>query len=238
MSIVVFENEEQIGQKENDIILSKSIICPECKENIKMNIKEFKINLSDCKNGHKKENILLDEFQDTQKIDRLSIICDICKKYNKSTSYNNVFYRCNNCNKNICPLCKSKHEPTHEIINYDDKYYICYKHNEIYISYCEDCKLNLCGLCKEHKNHKRILFTDILPEKEELIKKRNKLKDCIKRFNNDIKILINILNEVKNKIDIYYKINEDIINNYNDKNRNYETIYYLNQFQNNNIFEE
>ena len=29
MSIVVFENEEQIGQKENDIILSKNIICPE-----------------------------------------------------------------------------------------------------------------------------------------------------------------------------------------------------------------
>ena len=43
---------------------------------------------------------------------------------------------------------------------------------------------------------------------------------------------------MKNKIDIYYKINEDIINNYNDKNRNYETIYYLNQFQNNNIIDE
>ena len=53
-------------------------------------------------------------------------------------------------------------------------------------------------------------------------------------------MLINILNEVMNKMNIYYKINEDIINNYDDnnKNRNYETIYYLNQFQNNNYIDE
>ena len=49
-------------------------------------------------------------------------------------------------------------------------------------------------------------------------------------------MLINMLNEVINKINIYYKINEDIINNYddNDKNRNYETLYYLNQYKNDN----
>ena len=51
-------------------------------------------------------------------------------------------------------------------------------------------------------------------------------------------MLINILNEVKDKIDIYYKINEDIINNYDDKNRNYETLFYLNQFKNNNIIND
>ena len=39
-------------------------------------------------------------------------------------------------------------------------------------------------------------------------------------------------------MNIYYKINEDIINNYDNKNRNYETLYYLNQFQNNNIINE
>ena len=43
---------------------------------------------------------------------------------------------------------------------------------------------------------------------------------------------------MKNKMSIYYKINEDIINNYNENNINYETIYYLNQFQNNNIINE
>ena len=35
---------------------SKEIICPECGENCKMKFKDFKIILSDCNNGHKKEN--------------------------------------------------------------------------------------------------------------------------------------------------------------------------------------
>ena len=35
-------------------------------------------------------------------------------------------------------------------------------------------------------------------------------------------------------MNIYYKINESIMNNYDNKNRNYEILYYLNQFQNNN----
>jgi len=61
--------------------------------------------------------------------------------------------------------------------------------------------MNICISCDNHKNHKRINFIDIL------------------------------LNEVKNKMNIYYKINEDIINNYDNKHRNYETLYYLNHFK-------
>ena len=193
-----------------------------------MDIKDYKINLYDCKNGHRKENILLNEFEETQNIDLSNIICDICKKNNKSKSNNNIFYKCLTCNNNICPLCKSNHNNEHKIINYDDKYYICDRHNENYISYCEQCKINLCTLCEGHKNHKRIFFSDELPKKEILISKKNEFKDTINLINKNIKILINILNEVMNKINIYYKINEDIINNYDDnnKNRNYETIYY------------
>ena len=37
---------------------------------------------------------------------------------------------------------------------------------------------------------------------------------------------------------IYYKINEDIINNYNIKNRNYEILYNLNKIKENNIEKE
>ena len=238
MSIIVFENNEQTKEKENDIIKSQNIICPICKENILMDIKDYKINLHDCKNNHKIENILLDEFEETQNIDRIQVTCDICKKYNKSISYNNIFYKCNSCNKNICPICKSNHDKSHVIINYDDKFYICDKHNESYISYCETCKLNICILCDKHKDHKRILFSDILPKKEKLIIKKNRVKEYIDKFNKDINVLINILNEVMNKMNTYYKINEDIINNYNNKLRNYETIYYLNQFLDNCIIQE
>ena len=238
MNIIVFENEFEINT--NDIIKSKNIICPDCKENIKMDIKDYKINLYKCKNGHKFENILLNEFEETQNIDLSNIICDICKTNNKSKTFNNIFYKCLTCNKNVCPLCKSSHEEQHKIIDYDDKYYICEMHNENYISYCEQCKLNLCIQCEGHKNHQRIFYSDILPKKEKLLNKRYELKDKIYLFNNDIKMIINILNEVMNNINYYYMINESLINNYDDsnKNRNYETIYYLNQFQKNNYIDE
>ena len=39
-------------------------------------------------------------------------------------------------------------------------------------------------------------------------------------------------------MNMYYKIHEDMINNYDNKNRNYELLYNLNQFQNDNIIDE
>ena len=236
MSFIVFDNLLEIKDKE--IIKSKEIICPECKENIRMNINEYKINLFKCKNGHNIENILLDEFEETQNINLTDIICNICKNNNKSVSYNNIFYKCLTCNNNICPLCKPSHDKNHVIINYDEKNYICYEHNDKYMLYCEDCNKNLCTLCDGHKGHNRIFFVDILPKKEELLKIKEQFQSTIFEFNNEIKVLIGRLNEVSNKINIYYKIYEDMINNYDNKNRNYETIYNINQMQNNNIGEE
>ena len=236
ISVLVLENEIDLSNKEKDIIKSKDVICPECQEKIKIDIIDYKINLYECKNGHKFENILLDEFEETQNIDRTKIICDICRENNKSKAYNNIFYKCLSCNKNICPLCKLKHEQSHKIMNYDDKNYICSKHNEKYISYCENCKMNLCSLCYDHKEHKKIIFIDIAPNKKQLMGALDELKKYINNFNNNINSIINILNEVKNKLNIYYKINEDIIKNYD--NKNYENIDYLNRFLNNNIIQE
>ena len=54
--IVIGDNKSKIEKKE---IISKDIICPECKDNILINIKNFKINLSGCKQNHKKNNIIL-----------------------------------------------------------------------------------------------------------------------------------------------------------------------------------
>ena len=227
MNIIVLENKLESDLEKKVIIKSKNIICPECKENIKMEIKNFKINLYECQNGHKMENILLNEFEYLQNKDLNSRKCDICNKIN-----NDNFYKCLTCNNNICPLCTSNHCKNHKIINYDDKYYLCKKHNEKYITYCDNCKINLCALCEPHKSHNKITYSDVLPNKEELFEKKKELKDKIYLINNDIKVLINILNSVMNNINIYYKINEDIIDNYNNnENLNYETIYYLNQFK-------
>jgi len=137
--------------KEKEIILNE-IICPECKKNILINIKDYKINLYECKNGHKIENILINEFENIQKSDICKPICNNCYKNNINT--NEELYKCIECNINLCQLCKYKHNKKHNIINYNDKYYICKKHNDSYIKYCKECKENLCSKCiNEHNNH-------------------------------------------------------------------------------------
>ena len=130
MNIIVTKTED--NKIEVQEIKSKYVICPECKENILINIDNFKVNFHDCKNNH---NIYkaLNEFEETQKINLNNIICNICNTNNKGNTHNNEFYICNTCNKNICPLCKLNHDKSHIIINYEDKNYICDKHNEPFI---------------------------------------------------------------------------------------------------------
>ena len=122
------------------IIKSNYIICPQCGENIKYKINDYKIYLYECKNGHRMNNILLNEFEKTQIIDISKIKCEECKENNKSITNNNEFYKCITCKINICPLCKSSHDKSHNIINYEQKDYICQKHNELFTKYCNKCK--------------------------------------------------------------------------------------------------
>ena len=78
MNIIVVNNSKDIsGVKE---IISKDIICPKCKENLFIDIKNFKINLYGCKNNHEINDIILNKYEETQKIDLSNIICDIRKK--------------------------------------------------------------------------------------------------------------------------------------------------------------
>ena len=44
---------------------AKYFICPKCNENIYFSIKDYKIFLKDCKNGHKMDDILFNEFEKT-----------------------------------------------------------------------------------------------------------------------------------------------------------------------------
>ena len=146
--------------KENtNIKVSNEVICPECKEICKYEINNYQIKLFDCKNGHIIENIKLDEFKNKQIIDISQIKCNKCKDKNKSNIFNNEFYICYECKMNLCPLCKSIHDKTHSIINYDNKNYICNKHNETFVEYCNDCNIDICFSCfNEHKNHKTISY--------------------------------------------------------------------------------
>ena len=135
-----------IDKEEEEVInlKSKEIICPICKECIKMKVCNYRIYLNECKNNHKIDNLLIEEFESKQFINQNEIICNICKLKNKGNTYNNEFYICNTCNINLCPLCKKgKHDKNHNIIKYEEKFYICDKHNKSYISYCVKCKKDI-----------------------------------------------------------------------------------------------
>ena len=235
INILVYEKLKSTIIIDEGIKESKEIICPKCKENCKIKINDYKIKLYDCKNKHEIDNILLDEYNNTQKINEINIICEICNKNNKYKSYNKQFYICLKCNKNICLLCKSKHDNNHKIIDYDRKNYICNNHNEIYISYCNECKINLCLQCeiKHNNNHEIINYRNILPDENKIREEMKEFRNKIDRLNSKINNIINILNKVKENIEIYYKINNEIINNYKIEDRNYEILYNINEIRNN-----
>ena len=219
-------------------IKSKDIICPKCKELCQYEIKDHRIKLFNCKNGHIVDNIRLNEFDASQSIDMSQIKCDKCKSKTKYDTYNNQFFICINCKMNLCPLCKQKHDQKHSIIDYDMKNYRCNKHNEeTLIKYCEKCKLDLCLSCgSEHKNHKIKSYEDKLIDINILKKNFNTFKSELDKFKNNLEEIIQKYKKISEKMDIFYKINNDIINNYEyfeeNKKRNYFSLLNLHAFNN------
>ena len=67
------------------------VICPMCQEQCKLEIKNYRIKLFGCKNGHTIDNIKFDEFINYQNIDLSKIICNECKNTNKKDVLNNEF---------------------------------------------------------------------------------------------------------------------------------------------------
>ena len=84
IKILVYDINDKIIENEQISRQSKDIICPECGEIFLLDIKDYKIILSHCNNKHKRENILLDEYDKLQKINEINLICDECSK-----NYNN-----------------------------------------------------------------------------------------------------------------------------------------------------
>ena len=129
--ILVYEIEDS-DKCEEKLKDSKYIICPRCKEICLININNYKINLFNCKNKHCFSNLLLSELNDFQKIDESKILCHKCN-IDKSETTNNKFYKCLDCNINICPLCNLSHNKNHKTIYYEMKNNCCNNHGERYI---------------------------------------------------------------------------------------------------------
>lgn len=231
MNVIV--KDKHVEQKALILEKSKYVICPECNECTRIIMRDNKISLYECKNGHRKDNILFNEFEKTQYINLSKIVCDNCKKTNKSETFENKFYICYSCKMNLCPLCKNSHNKTHDIIDYEQKDFICRSHHDIFISYCNDnnCKKDICTLCqKDHIGHKLIAYGDILPDidKSEI----NKTKEKINEYKNNIKEVISKLNNYMEKLDSYYNIYSNIINNFDIRKRNYSIMQNVNDMIN------
>ena len=239
MNSLVEEIEEFKDISDQNIVKSNDIICPKCKENILIEFNDFNINLYKCKNGHELNNLSIKDFQNFQYINLSHIICDICNDKNKGSTYKNEFYYCLTCRKNICPLCKTLHDQSHFISNYENKDYFCGKHNENFIKYCKQCNQNICMKCEtEHKNHSLIYFGDLLPD-DDKIKEIEEFKNDLDKFNIDIKNMIKIFENVIDNINSLYNICNDYIKRNIDK-RNFITLTNINEIinNNNNFFKE
>ena len=92
MIILVEEESRSILKINNKKYKSEEIICPKCNENISLTIDDYKIKLFDCKNGHKFENILLTDFENTQLIDPANTLCNNCKQKNIINAFKNEIY--------------------------------------------------------------------------------------------------------------------------------------------------
>ena len=180
----------------------KFIICPECEKNARIKIQNFKCTIYGCKDKHITNDISLEKFEETQKINLSNIICENCNENNRGTTHGNKFYRCTKCKINLCPLCKGEHvKKKHKIIDYDDQYYKCDEHNESFVEHCNDCNENLCFICQKiHYNHKRESYLELLPNIEEVQNKINNLKIEIDKFTKSISSIINKLMEIKKTV--------------------------------------
>ena len=227
--VVINDNNTIISQINN--IKSKEIICPICSENCRISIIDYKIILYECKNGHKRNNIFLEEFNNTQMINESNIICKFCPEKNLANSYNKEFYRCLTCESNLCILCNKNHNREHNTVDYYQKYYYCNIHYDTYISYCIECKTNLCTFCEaEHDtNHKIIELKSVIPDENKMKQELDELRKNIDKINTNIDDFISKLQKIKEKLEIFYKINNDIYNNYDKTKKSYQNFQNANE---------
>jgi hypothetical protein len=160
----------------------------------------------------------------------MKIKCNKCNK-SKSETFGNKLFICFSCNNNICPLCKTVHDKSHYVIDYDQKDFICRTHYDPYVYYCNDCNNDICTLCEnEHNKHKLITYGSIMPNIDEAKKEVKDLNKIISELKNNFKDITknNFVENLENFAKIY---NERIIN-FDIRKRNYCALQNLNVIKN------
>ena len=219
---------------DNDLVKSKYIICPKCKENAFISIKNFRISITGCKSGHKTEDLDLKEFIETQNIDESNIKCDKCEKSKNETQQNKLF-TCNKCNINLCSLCKNTHDESHinYMKDYDENKIYCKTHFENYTNYCTDCKKDICNLCiNEHEGHKFINYDNIIKDFDKI--KAEELKETKEKLYEIKTIVDGMIAQLKNfniNLNSYFDIYDNIFSSFDTMKRNYSLLQNINNLK-------
>ena len=238
LSVVVNTLDEP--NKEIKLIKSKNIICPKCYEPCKIKLEDDKFTLYDCPRNHKEEKVKIVDFPGTQMINMCNIKCINPECNNWGNSYKNQFFKCLTCKTNLCLLCKQKHDESHTLTKYEQKDYICPKHNSMFIKYCRQCKLNLCIMCDEEheETHDILEYKKMAPKKSEINTQLSTLKKEVDIFQKEVLISIEKLNELIRLTDAYYQLKTEILNSYDIRNTNYNILENIKEINNNNdLFE-
>ena len=222
IKILAYSNMEE--NPVQNIKISKELICPKCNEPCQIEINDYKMTFSSCKNGHTTKDIPFSDIKDNLKIDESKIICKSCNNINKASTEH--FYICISCKQYLCALCLSSHNKKHDIIDFNQKNYICFNHNEEFSSFCKNCKINLCMECEaEHKDRQNLIyFRDILPNKVQLKTNLTELKTKINKYKEKISEIKNIFDKIITSLETYYEINENLLNDYEKKLKNYQIL--------------
>ena len=101
-------------------------------------------------------------LKEITKGDSYKIICKICKKEDKNSSY------CNDCNHIYCHKCIKDHKRHKNISISKADYYCVFHQKDLYHAYCYECSINYCKKCeqeKRHLNHSCVLFNKLIMSK-------------------------------------------------------------------------
>jgi len=201
-----------------------SIKCPECGKSCFLNIKDYKISLNQCENGHNINFVPLNELENCINKYDSKIFCYYCKK-NKLEANKTHFYKFLLSELYLCESCKQSNNSNQKLISLEHVNYICNKDNLPYISYCKNCNKNLCSKCEiiHDKNHYLIKYSNMINNNNYYSQNLNDFMVKVKQFENEINSLINILNKVLYSTDIYSKLYNSIIKNESEY-KNYQLL--------------
>ena len=189
---------EKINENLLNNINNKKIVCPICQENIFIELKDYKINLYNCKNGHKLEYIL-EDFVKTQKN-----IKSESTENNDKLPKEDLKNKMNEFKQYISECKEHIEEIINKLKNVMDNLELYYNISSNFVNNSENVNSESTQNINEFIKYNDIVLKDV----KEIILDKN--------IENKIKKIMNIYEKMNNKYNNYIiaelEINQDNLN--------------------------